>query len=817
MKHRVVETILDDFGYRETIGEDALYGGFDEFLRHRKQTASQVPFTDAAVSEFLDWLMTEQQGGGGLDDEEGAADSGGAAAGGGDERQLGDQDDDEEPDYSYSGSSGSEDGSGGGGGEEARGGGGGEVVVVESSEEDEEMGEAAGTGGSDVEVVEAVVAGEDELDELAAAAGEVEGIEESSEEEAPAAARARRRPSTAGKRRLPFPASAGVAARHAPTPSGQPSRGPSIEAFFQRLPRGVPSNAALAPPPPPSERQLLAAAAARPASAQEQHLDLLDYANLKVFGNSSFRSEQRQIIEAALSGRDCFVLMPTGGGKSLTYQLPAVLTPGVTVVVTPLLSLMQDQVQALTLLPSGGVPTTYLSSQQTVAETRAVFLELGKARPTIKLLYVTPEQLVRGERLKGALRALHSHGLLARLVVDEAHCVSAWGHDFRPDYKQLGAVKSSCLRGVPMMALTATATPKVRQDIMSTLHMAAPRQFQVSFFRPNLCFRKDYTRSEDSGLEGYMEEMMVYIQNHREGSGIVYCLSRDNTETSAAVHAGMTPKQRMQVQNDWRTGRVQVVVATIAFGMGVDKADVRYVIHFTLSKSMEGYYQEAGRAGRDGGPAECLLYYAKRDVPRIVQLLHKGAKRAKQSFQRELDLLKQMQAYCEDGERCRHAQVLEYFGERWQQGSCGAACDVCCGPPAQQQPAARGGGGGRRLAARQPPQGFQPASTLLPGQQGGGGSGSGQRQQPAGSARARQMQAAAAAAAANGGWRTKKGGKENPAAAAAGPPAFVTAASLARQQQAAAAAAAGGKRGGKAPAAAQSNTLDRLFGGGKKK
>ena len=296
--------------------------------------------------------MTEQQGGGGLDDEEGAADSGGAAAGGGDERQLGDQDDDEEPDYSYSGSSGSEDGSGGGGGEEARGGGGGEVVVVESSEEDEEMGEAAGTGGSggcwplaltrrtascstrrrsaqqhiktcqlpaihlpmppaptgrgcalppdlstaalpasDVEVVEAVVAGEDELDELAAAAGEVEGIEESSEEEAPAAARARRRPSTAGKRRLPFPASAGVAARHAPTPSGQPSRGPSIEAFFQRLPRGVPSNAALAPPPPPSERQLLAAAAARPASAQEQHLDLLDYANLKVFGNSSFRSE----------------------------------------------------------------------------------------------------------------------------------------------------------------------------------------------------------------------------------------------------------------------------------------------------------------------------------------------------------------------------------------------------------------------------------------------------------------------------------------------------------------------------------------------
>ncbi|KAI3425882.1 hypothetical protein D9Q98_007855 [Chlorella vulgaris] len=810
MKHKLVETVLNDFGYGETIGEEALYDGFEEYCRQRSTTPAKVPFTDEAVGAFLEWLLTAQAG---------------LAECGGDERQLdgGEAAGYESPDYSFSGTDSQED-------EDEDG---EEDGVAENMDVDAPAGSGrkrrgrqgaasaavayGSDSGADLEVLEATEGGEPgwgyaDASPLTATAAEAEVIEESSDEEAAP----RLPPSTTRRRSSAAAAEAAVGGRQS---QGAAARGASgIESFFQRVPRGVASNAALAGPRP-SERQVLGAQAMRPAAAEEQQLDLLDFANLKVFGNAAFRPQQRQIVEAALSGKDCFVLMPTGGGKSLTYQLPAVLSKGLTVVVTPLLSLMQDQVQALTLLASGGVPTTYLSSQQTVTESKAVFLELGKARPTVKLLYVTPEQLVRGERLKAALGALHSRGLLARIVIDEAHCVSAWGHDFRPDYQQLGPVRSSHFRGVPMMALTATATPKVRQDVLSTLHMPCPRQFQVSFYRSNLRFsviKKEYGRSAETGLEEYLESMLLFIQNHRDGSGIVYCLSRDNTETVAAqireqtdvsaahYHAGMTPKQRMQVQNDWRTGRCKVVVATIAFGMGVDKADVRWVIHYTLSKSMEGYYQEAGRAGRDGAPAECVLYYAKRDVPRIVQLLHLGARRNKSQFQRELDLLKQVQAYCEDDQRCRHAQLLSYFGEQWQQGRCGGQCDVCSKPHPSQQ------GGGSKLAGAAAgaaaPAGFQSAASLLSGQ--GGSSGGGQRLHAAGSHRALKAQQAAVAA---GGWRTKKG-KENPAAAAAGPPVFVTASTLAKQQQRGP-AAAGGKKGGKAAAPShQKNALDLLFG-----
>ncbi|KAI7836066.1 hypothetical protein COHA_010035 [Chlorella ohadii] len=625
-----------------------------------------------------------------------------------------------------------------------------------------------------------------------------------------------------------------------------------IDSFVQRVPRGQASAQALAGPAAAEGRQQAGAMAMRPASAEEQQLDMLDYANRMVFGNPSFRSRQRDIVEAALSGRNCFVLMPTGGGKSLTYQLPAVLSRGITVVVTPLLSLMQDQVQALNGLACGGVPTTYLSSQQTETEARAVHMELSKPRPSIKLLYVTPEQLVKGERLKRELGTLHSRGLLARIVIDEAHCVSAWGHDFRPDYKLVGVVAAEHFPGVPLMALTATATHKasptlVRQDIVTTLRMRAPAQFTVSFFRPNLLFRviqKDYSRHEESGLEGYLHDMLTYIQNHPEGSGIVYCLSRDNTETVAATirqftdisaahyHAGMTPKQRMQVQNDWRTGAVKVVVATIAFGMGVDKADVRYVIHFTLSKSMEGYYQEAGRAGRDGRPSECILYYAKRDVPHILNVIRMG-KKSKAAFQREVELVDQMRAYCEDDQRCRHAQVIQYFGEAWQQGRCSTHCDVCRGevappPPEQQRQRQRrerqrsggsGGGsgsgrGGGKAGAAAAPVGFQSAAAVLQ-QQGGGGQQAAAG--PAGSSRALKLQQAAVA---SDGWRFKKSGNEKENATAAAKPAgFVTAAQLEkqqRQQQSKAAVAGGGIQcggskqcGGKA--VGQSGTIDAFF------
>ncbi|PRW57979.1 ATP-dependent DNA helicase Q-like 1 isoform A [Chlorella sorokiniana] len=830
----LLSVVLTDFGYGDLIGEEDAQDALDRYCEERGvQRRAVASATDnATVSEFLDWLLPKLNGfgGGGAaadGDAAGAADGGGYAS----------------PDYSYSGSEG-EDGEDADSGAAAMAGSDDEAGEGASGSDDEAMAEA---GDSDVEIV-----GEASGDEF-----EIEAIEESSsEDDEPLAARTRR-PSSGGRRPLPGAALVGggamgtgggtaVAAAAAAGGGGGGQR--SIDAFVQRVPRGQASVQALAGPPPAEGRQQAGAMAMRPASAEEQQLDMLDYANRMVFGNPSFRSRQRDIVEAALSGRNCFVLMPTGGGKSLTYQLPAVLSRGITVVVTPLLSLMQDQVQALNGLACGGVPTTYLSSQQTETEARAVHLELCKPRPSIKLLYVTPEQLVKGERLKRELGTLHSRGLLARIVIDEAHCVSAWGHDFRPDYKLLGVVAAEHFPGVPLMALTATATHKVRQDIVTTLRMRAPAQFTVSFFRPNLLFRviqKDYSRHEESGLEGYLHGMLTYIQNHPEGSGIVYCLSRDNTETVAATirqytdisaahyHAGMTPKQRMQVQNDWRTGAVKVVVATIAFGMGVDKADVRYVIHFTLSKSMEGYYQEAGRAGRDGLPSECLLYYAKRDVPHLLNVIRMG-KKSKAAFQREVELVDQMRAYCEDDQHCRHAQLIQYFGETWQQGRCATHCDVCRGevapPPPEQQkqrqrrdrqrPSSGGGGGSGRAGgkgkggAAAAAVGFQSAAVVLQ-QQGGGGQQAAAG--PAGSSRALKMQQAAMAAH---GWRFKKSSKEkeNPAALAK-PADFVTAAQLEKQQrqQHLKAAIAGGGRplgGGKqggGKAAGQSATIDSFF------
>ncbi|KAK9901519.1 hypothetical protein WJX75_000114 [Coccomyxa subellipsoidea] len=427
-------------------------------------------------------------------------------------------------------------------------------------------------------------------------------------------------------------------------------------------------------------------------SPEEEAMDLLDFVNLRVFGNTAFREEQRRVIETVLKGRDAFVLMPTGGGKSLCYQLPAVITRGLTVVISPLLSLMQDQVRALVTTASGGVPATYLNSQQTERERKAVFAELQKERPTVKLLYITPEQLVASAALGSILESLQRRGLLARFVVDEAHCVSQWGHDFRPDYKKIGEVKASKYSRVPVLALTATATDKVKTDVLSILGISRCPVFTVSFFRSNLVLsvvRKPSGRTPD-GKPAELDALVKYIKAQgKDASGIIYVISRDNTMTVAqylkdegeiaahGYHAGMTPKQRVKVQNDWRRGELQVVVATIAFGMGIDKPDVRFVVHYSLSKSIEGYYQEAGRAGRDSKRSECVLLYAAGDIPRLVRLLRGGRGRSKAKFTKGMELLNKMKNYCTNDNACRHSLLLDYFGERFAGGRCGQACDNC--------------------------------------------------------------------------------------------------------------------------------------------
>ncbi|KAK9840154.1 hypothetical protein WJX74_004247 [Apatococcus lobatus] len=539
------------------------------------------------------------------------------------------------------------------------------------------------------------------------------------------------RPATTRKRKNTDAAVEGVMRRQsAGQPSGaQPDRQRAITNFLTKMPAGQPSAAAATSPTArlpmtgstqrPSgntERTLMRACsngnlhprfpAANiwdPGTEQEQAMDDLDAANWMVFGNKAFRLDQRNIIKAAMQGQDLFVLMPTGGGKSLCYQLPAILSKGLTVVVSPLLSLMQDQVQALCSMPSGGIPATYLSSQQSKQEVERVYAALREPQLLVKLLYVTPEQLDSSERLTDTLQALTRQGLVSRFVIDEAHCCSSYGHDFRPSYKELGAVRVGCMRGVPTMAVTATATDAVKADVLKMLKIPRARTFKVSFLRSNLSFRveaKSYNLTED-GQPAHMEQLVNYIRSWGPGAcGIVYCLSRANTEEVAYYlnehgqipashyHARMTPGQRVSVQNRWQSGELQVVVATIAFGMGVDKPNVRFVVHFTLSKSIEGYYQEAGRAGRDGKPSDCIIYYAPRDCPRIIMMLRKGSggRASKGSFQKGMALLTEMKAYCENKQLCRHKQIVGYFGESVSWEKCNMKCDNCWPCDAEDSP-----------------------------------------------------------------------------------------------------------------------------------
>lgn len=392
-----------------------------------------------------------------------------------------------------------------------------------------------------------------------------------------------------------------------------------------------------------------------------------------IFGFDKFKGDQLKIVKALLKGKDCFVIMPTGGGKSMCYQLPAMMKEGTAIVISPLIALMKNQVDAIRGFGAENGIAHFLNSSLTKMEISEVKQDLLEGKT--KLLYVAPESLTKEENVQ-----FFQDINISFYAIDEAHCISEWGHDFRPEYRRIRAIIEKIGQKVPVIALTATATPKVQSDIQKNLGMEKAEVFISSFNRPNLYYEiREKTKDVD-------KEVVKFIKNHPGKSGIIYCLSRKKVEELAAFlqvnkiralpyHAGLDSKTRVQNQDDFLMEKADVIVATIAFGMGIDKPDVRYVIHYDMPKSLEGYYQETGRAGRDDGEGLCIAFYDYKDLHKLEKFSTKKAV-AEQEIVKEL--LAETASYAESTS-CRRKHLLHYFGEDYGEENC-HNCDNCNHP-----------------------------------------------------------------------------------------------------------------------------------------